>query len=167
MGLKGEPPKASSFVSIKERLDASRMPFDPYALRAGLSKESWKKQRIALPTSRQSKALHPGGRGHLHWQPLWRSVTAAISIGCRVLAGSSVLASVPTTLREMASGRGKVATSRHAEDNANSMVQSARTIFGSWAKSSSRSNHSYRRSYLLRAPVVGCLYKSLRFSHTF
>jgi|SRR5580704_10390339 hypothetical protein len=49
MGLKGEPPKASSFVSIKERLDASRMPFDPYALRASLSAENWKEQPIAFP----------------------------------------------------------------------------------------------------------------------
>ncbi len=61
MGLKGEPPKAGSFVPIKERLDASRVPLDPYALRASLSAESWKEQRIAFPPHATRKPFIAAG----------------------------------------------------------------------------------------------------------
>jgi hypothetical protein len=61
MGLKGELPKAGSFVPIKERSDASHMPLDSYALRASLSAESWKEQRIAFPPHASRKPFIPAG----------------------------------------------------------------------------------------------------------
>jgi len=115
---------------LKEQLDASHMPFDPYALRAGLTAESWKVQRIAFLSHARRKPIVSGGRGHPALAAALAACNGGNSIGCPILAGSSVLASFSTTLREMASGRGKVATSRQAEDNANSMVQSTRTILG-------------------------------------
>ena len=59
MGLKGELPKAASFVPIMERLDASPMPLDPYGLRASLSAENWKEQPIAFPPHANRKPFIP------------------------------------------------------------------------------------------------------------
>jgi hypothetical protein len=61
MGIKGELPKAASFVPIRERLDASHIPLDPYALRASLSAESWKEQAIAFSPHANRKPHIPAG----------------------------------------------------------------------------------------------------------